>query len=61
MFSREEIEPLFVRIVGIYATRFGCMGNCFGAAETDGFVPETARRSSRSVRYHVPCSNTSGS
>jgi len=44
LFSREEIEPLSVQIVDIYATRFGCMGNCFGAADTDGFVPEAAQR-----------------
>ncbi len=44
LFSQDEIAHLPVQIVDIYASKLGCAGNCLGAKDTDGFVPETAQR-----------------
>ena len=44
LFNAEEIESLTVPVVDIYGTRAWCIGQCLGAADTDGIVPIDSQR-----------------
>ena len=44
IFNADEVESLKVPVVDIYGTHAWCLGQCFGASDTDGVVPISEQR-----------------
>ena len=44
LFNGDQMEALVVPVVDIYGTRAWCLGQCFGASDTDGIVSVSDQR-----------------